>query len=76
MMQNISNIELPVLLESSYEENGGDIQKTAHDVETIDIMLGVMKMKSLINSRDRRASSNWSRGRGLHEIIKNIMLRK
>lgn len=27
MMQNITNIELPVLLESSYKENGGDIQK-------------------------------------------------
>ena len=75
LYNNISNRELPALLHSSYEENGGNIEKAAHDIETIDIMLGVMKMKSLINSRDRKARSRWSRGRNLHRILENIMLR-
>ena len=44
LYNNISNRELPALLHSSYEENGGNIEKVAHDIETIDIMLGVMNL--------------------------------
>lgn len=72
---NISNRELPTLLRCSHEQNGGDMRKTAHDIESIDIMLGVMKARTLINSRDRKASSQWTRGRGLHKIIENVLLR-
>ena len=72
-MKNISNRELPALLRASYEENGDNLEEAARDIETIDTMLGVMKMKSLIASRDRRASSRWSRGRNLHKILENIM---
>lgn len=75
LYQNISNKELPALLRSSYEENGGDMEKAAHDLESIDIMLGVMKLKGLIGARDRKASSRWSRGRNLHKILENVMLR-
>ena len=75
LFKNIKHGELPALLHSSYMENSQDLQKTSRDLETIDIMLGVMKMKSLIGSRDRRAKSRWSKGRNLHKIMENIITR-
>lgn len=72
---NISTEELVTLAKVVHEENNGELEKTAHDIETIDIMLGAMKMKSLINSRDRSAKSRFSRGRGLSQVLKNIMSR-
>ncbi len=75
-MNHITNTELPILLECFYEENNGDIQKTAHDIKTIDMMLGVIKLKSLINARSRKKETRWSRGRNFTGIMENIILRK
>lgn len=75
-MTNISATELPVLAEASLEINEDDMDKVARDIETMDIMLGVLKMKSLINSRDRKAASRWSRGRNLSKILENVILRE
>ena len=75
LLNHIGNNEFPALAGASLEENGGNIQRTAHDLETMDLMLGVIKMKSLINSRDRNAKSRFSRGRGIREIFGNIILR-
>ena len=74
--RNIKESEIAVLATASHEENGGDLEKTAHDIETIDIMLGVMGMKSLIGSRDRSAKSKFSRGRGFKQILENIITRE
>lgn len=74
MCQNISKTELPSMLQASLEVSRGDIDKAATTIQTIDTMLGIMKMKSLINSRDRRATSRWSRGRGLRPILENVIL--
>jgi len=74
MCQNISEREMPAMMQASLEESRGDIGKAATTIQTIDTMLGVMKMKSLINSRDRRAASHWSRGRGLRPILENVIL--
>lgn len=74
--RNIKESEIAVLATASHEENGGDLEKTAHDVETIDIMLGVMRMKSLLSSRDKRAKSKFSRGRGFKQILENIITRE
>ena len=74
LYKNISNRELPTLLRACYEESG-DMEKAAEDLETIDIMLGVIKMKSLINGRERNAKSRWTRGRNLTAILEHIILR-
>lgn len=74
--KNISAKELVTLAKVAHEENNGELEKTARDIETIDTMLGVMKMKTLINSRERSAKSRFSRGRGLSQVLENIMLRE
>jgi len=74
MCQNISEREMPAMMQACLEASQGDISKAATAIQTIDTMLGVMKMKSLINSRDRRAASRWSRGRGLRPILENVIL--
>ena len=75
-MNNIKNNELQILLEVSLEENGGDFKKSAHDIKTIDLMLGVIKMKSLINRRSRSKQTRWSRGRDFNGVMEAIILRK
>lgn len=75
LLNHIGDNEFPALAGASLEQNNGDVQRTAHDLETIDLMLGAIKMKSLINSRDRNAKSRFSRGRGIREIFSNIILR-
>lgn len=72
---NIKPRELAILAGVIHKENGGNLEKTEHDLESIDLMLGVMKMKSLINARDRSAKTRFSRGRGLHQVIEQILLR-
>ncbi len=75
-MKNIKPEELIVLTEVSFEENGGDFKKTAHDIKTIDMMLGALKMKSLINAKSRKKETRWSRGRNFQGVIEAILLRK
>lgn len=75
LYKNIKNRELPSLLRTSYEINNYNIEETAHDLETIDIMLGVMKNKSLINSRSRKKETRWSRGRNFQGVMEAIILR-
>ena len=74
-MKNIKNDELLTLTEVCFEENGGDLKKTAHDIKTIDMMLGVMKMKSLIDRRSRKKNTQWSRGHNFQNIMEEILLR-
>lgn len=76
LYNNIKDRELPALLKASYEESDGDIEKAADTLDTLDTMLGVMKARTLINARDRGARSRFSRGRGMKEILTNIMLKK
>ena len=54
LYQNIANRELPTLLRVCYEDNDSDMEQTAHDLETIDLMLGAIKMRSLINKHNGR----------------------
>ena len=75
-MNNIRNDELLTLTEVCFEENGGDFKKTAHDIKTIDLMLGVMKAKSLINRRSRSKQTRWSRGRDFIGVMEAIILRE
>lgn len=75
-MKNIKDDELLTLLDVCQEENGGDFKKTAHDIKTIDMMLGVMKMKSLINRRSRKKETRWSRGRNFQGVMESIILRE
>lgn len=76
LYNNISNKELPAFLRAAYEESGKDIEKAADIVETTDMLLGVLKAKSLINSRERSAKTKWTRGRNIKAIFENIILRK
>ncbi len=76
LYNNIKDRELPALLKASYEKSDDDIEKAADTLDTLDIMLGVMKARTLINTRDRGAKSRFSRGRGMKEILTNIMLKK
>lgn len=76
LYNNIKDQELPALLKASYEESDGDIKKAADTLEALDIMLGVMKARTLINARDRGAKSRFSRGRGMKQILVNIMIKK
>lgn len=73
--QHIKDDELPVLLRVCYKENNHDMEQTAHDLESIDMLLAVMKAKSLINRNDRRKGTRWSRGREFADIIGNIISR-
>ena len=75
-MNNIRPDELLTLLEVSLDENGGDIKQAAHDIKTIDLMLGVMKAKSLINRRSRSKQTRWSRGRDFMGVMEAIILRE
>lgn len=75
-MTNIKDDELLTLLDVCQEENGGDFKKTAHDIKTIDLMLGVMKAKSLINRRSRKKETRWSRGRNFQGVMEAIILRE
>lgn len=71
----IKDEELLTLTEACFEENGGNLKKTAHDIKTIDLMLDVMKKKSLINRRARTRQTRWSRGRDFVGVMSAIMLR-
>lgn len=75
IFHNISSSEVPALFRASYDVNNANLDKIAHDMETIDIMLGVLRMKSLVNSRERNAKSRFTRGRHFRAILENIMLR-
>lgn len=50
LYNNIKDRELPALLKANYEESEGNIEKAADTLETLDIMLGVMKARTLINA--------------------------
>ena len=50
LYRNIKNDELPILLRAVYTVNNGDIERTAHDLETIDLSLSIIKMRSLIKA--------------------------
>ncbi len=77
LYRNIKNRDLPLLLRASYELNEGDLEKAAADLETLDIALGVIKNRSLINSRSRKAKDNrWSTNRNFKGILENILLKK
>ena len=72
---NINNRELPSLLKACYETNGGNMEAAAHDLETMDLLLGIIKNKSLINSRSRKKETRWSRGRNFQGVMEAVILR-
>lgn len=75
--RNIENRELPTLLRASFELNNGNMEKAAADLETIDVALGVLKNRSLINARSRKAKANrWSTNRNFKGILENILLQR
>ncbi len=73
--KNITKQELAVLAPSCFETNEKNLEKTAHDLESIDLMLGVLKMRTLINNRDRNSKSKRTKGRGLKQILQQVLLR-
>lgn len=54
LFRNIKNNELPTLIRVCHDKNNGNMEYTAHDLETIDLMLGVIKMRSLVNKHNGR----------------------
>lgn len=73
LYENITDKELPHLLRCCYDESGEDMGKTADSLDAIDTMLGVLKARSLISSRERRAKSMWTRERNLSVILGEII---
>ena len=76
LYKNISNRELPTLLRACYEQNEGDMEKAAEQIETIDMMLGVLKLKTLVNVRDRKQKRKNLKGRTAHTLIRQIIAQK
>lgn len=74
-IRNIKGNEFPVLAEVVLEENDGDIAKSAHDIRKIDLMLGVMKQKTLLLSGRRTKKGRMRKIPGLDEILENIIER-
>jgi hypothetical protein len=74
-IRNIKGNEFPVLAEVVLEENDGDIAKSAQDIRKIDLMLGVMKQKTLLLSGRRTKKGRLRKIPGLDEILENIIER-
>lgn len=74
-IKNITDQEFPVLAEVALEENDGDIAKSAQDIRKIDLMLGVMKQKTLLLSGRRTKKGRLRKIPGLDEILENIIER-
>lgn len=74
-IKNIKDNEFPVLAKVVLEENDGDIAKSAQDIRKIDLMLGVMKQKTLLLSVRRTKKGRLRKIPGLDEILENIIER-
>ena len=74
-IRNIKGNEFPVLAEVVLEENEGDIAKSAQDIRKIDLMLGVMKQKTILLSGRRTKKGRLRKIPGLDEILENIIER-
>ena len=74
-IKNIKDHEFPILAEVVLEENDGDIAKSAQDIRKIDLMLGVMKQKTLLLSGRRTRKGRLRKIPGLDEILENIIER-
>lgn len=74
-IRNIKGNEFPVLAEVVLEENDGDIAKSAQDIRKIDLMLGVMKQKTILLSGRRTKKGRLRKIPGLDEILENIIER-
>ena len=73
-LKNITDAEFPILAHVILDERNGDITKTATDIRKIDLMLGVMKSKSLLNNFGRRTrTGRLRRIKGLDTILENII---
>ena len=73
-LKNITDAEFPILAHVILDERNGDIAKTATDIRKIDLMLGVMKSKSLLNNFGRRTrTGRLRRIKGLDTILENII---
>lgn len=70
LYRNIANRELPTLLHVCFDGNNGDMEKAAWELETIDLMLGVIKMRSLINKHNGRKRHHY------HQVLEAIITRK
>ena len=74
-IKNITKQEFPILAEVVLEERDGDIAKSAQDIRKIDLMLGVMKQKTLLLSVRRTKKGRLRKIPGLGEILENILER-
>ena len=74
-IRNITSKEFPVLADVVLDENEGDIAKSAQDIRKIDLMLGVMKQKTLLLSGRRTKKGRLRKIPGLDEILENIIER-
>ena len=73
-LKNITDAEFRILAQVILDERNGDIAKTATDIRKIDLMLGVMKSKSLLNNFGRRTrTGRLRRIKGLDTILENII---
>ncbi len=73
MYSNIKEDELLTLVEVCQQENNSDFSKTAHDIKTIDMLLRVMRMRSLIDRRSKKKNTRWSRGRNFQDVMSAII---
>ena len=55
-MRHIKQDALPILAEVCMEENDGDVVQSFKDIKLIDDLLGIVKVKSLINFSKGRKS--------------------
>lgn len=70
-MRNIKNDAKRILAEVSMEMNDGDMVQSFNDIKEIDDLLGVVKLKSLINhSKGRRPNTE----KRFDEVIKARLL--
>ena len=63
------------MLRAAFESNDCDLEKASRDLDKMDMLLTVIKNRSLINARSRKAKVNrWSTNRNFQGILENILL--
>lgn len=76
LFRNIKNNELPTLIRVCHDENNGNMEYTAHDLETIDLMLGVTvscykhkRQRMTVQTIDgkKRLVKAWAHRKGRHD---------
>lgn len=75
-LKQITKEEFPILASVILEANSGDITKSASDIRKIDLMLTVLKQKSLLNNFGKKTRKGFPRKiKGLDVVLENIIER-